>query len=325
MTKLARHRVGPWLWDPDTKVYSRQYKPGVEDAVLVRSLGTTRDKNGGIAYRLAYEIRDIDGDLLDAHHRLRAEYLVSKGGNWGEVVTEVTVALELIANVEILPEDRVAGMGNVKILEVLERRYDLFYEDRLASLMENSEDFYDRKGNLHQAPYTTWPGLHAQSDIEEEETMSKVNEFGTKSSSTLVTEGLEMGAVSAVIENGAKRLVEKMGADPSNPFALHMAKLGMVLFLRNVGLGLLGDNIPKREFVERRLDIALQGVAATASFEATRELTGLMGPILEMLQSEGPALIKLLSAPGFDTNEVPATKTPETVSVETGKRSRKAS
>ena len=123
--------------------------------------------------------------------------------------------------------------------------------------------------------------------------------------SDLIIEGLEMGAVSALIERGARRFLEKTGGDASNPAVLQSAKITTVLLLRHVGLPLMGDKLPNKDFAERRIDMALKGVTTTATHSSLMELMDVMGPMMSLLSQEGPALLGMLGSMDFAAMKEP--------------------
>lgn len=132
-------------------------------------------------------------------------------------------------------------------------------------------------------------------DDKEPEVQTVSNEVG-KSSFNLVTSGLEMGAVSAAVEKTAVEMLRRTGGDPTNPIAIHTMKMAIVLGIRHIVLPTMGDNLPKRDFVEKRVELAVQGVSATASYEATSAFMEVLGPLVATFTQEAPGLLSLLSS-----------------------------
>ena len=122
------------------------------------------------------------------------------------------------------------------------------------------------------------------------------------SAGALVMEGMEMGASSAAVEAVAKRLIMKVGGDPTNPVGVHAAKMTIVLLARQVALPMMGKDTPGKEFAQVRLDRALTGVSATASAEAVTTLMGLLGPLVAAMAAgpEGAVSMLLGSTAGID-------------------------
>lgn len=112
---------------------------------------------------------------------------------------------------------------------------------------------------------------------------------------SLMLQGAEMGFASAVIESAAREVILEAGGDPENAALLHTTKCGIVLILKHVALPLGGENIPKRDFVERRVDMALTGVTATATYDVTQGIFKRVWPILSSLAADGPALLAMMA------------------------------
>ena len=111
----------------------------------------------------------------------------------------------------------------------------------------------------------------------------------------IIGEGVEMGVSSAAIEIAAKRLLMQTGGDPTNEVAVHAMKMTIVLGIKHLALPMAGETLPKKEFVERRVDLALKGVTTTASYEASMEIMAMFGPLMKLLEVGGGELMGLIA------------------------------
>jgi len=307
-----------WSWDAVAQGYERRYRgPARAVAIRVVKQGSLDPTSGwskdGPPFVLRWEVYDPSGVLL--HH---SKVVVEPGGTWGEAMSEALVRYEILTN-QILPEvERDAGIPNARIRNYLRLQYDTIRQRQVDAATRDwmlggmlGAVALDHPGVTPVTPPSSIPFVPTptpESKMSKSATDSDFFAETTKpSSGSIVLEGLEMGAISAVIEVGARRLLAKAGGDPENAVALHSAKVGIVLLLKHVGMPMLGDTLPegKQEFVDRRLEIALKGVTATASYQAVGELSALLGPLLEMLTGETAALVKMLGAGMPDMDSVP--------------------
>ncbi len=286
-------KLGPWKKKGHT--WERHYYDGNNLAIRVTVKNAEEES--------CFDLYDRDGGHI-------SEGAENYNDHEGNALQKATVRAELFLNAKILPADRTAGLEKKKaISECVSRDYDEVYDTELGEANSDGSTYYDRAGNLYESGSVTFAEVdninpavatthnddnRATTDINAKE--SSVNEItGKQATSDIMLEGLEMGAISSIIEKGAKELLKRSGGDPENAVAIHGAKIALVLMLKHLGIPVFGDKLPKKEFVERRIDLALKGVTATASYEATTELFEVIGPVMTLLAEDGPALMRMLT------------------------------
>lgn len=194
------------------------------------------------------------------------------------------------------------------------KEYEKVKSQCLEEVHSRYDSYFDSSGywNVYNDRNRRYETANYEEEVEEVDTDSHVEEpqedktmatskpaatteiAATDSLTDLLAQGAEAGFSSAVIEVGAQRLLMKMGADPKNPFAVETAKLMFAIGLRNLVIPMMGDKLPKQEFVKKRADLAVLGVSTTGAHAITLELAETFLPFIEVLGSSGIEGAKML-------------------------------
>jgi hypothetical protein len=130
-----------------------------------------------------------------------------------------------------------------------------------------------------------------------------MTEIEKPTTTSLMLEGFEMGAVSAAVEKAAEQLVAKLGIKPDNVMAIQVAKFTIVLSAKHMALPMMPDTMDRKPFVERRVDMAIKGVTTTASHETLSSFMEILGPMMQTLAEDGPALFSAVASLSEDTTK----------------------